>query len=191
MRHEWSTEQLIGSWTLVGEDWQFVGNKSGRTRLGFALLLKFFEIEARFPRAADELPPAAIAYVAEQVTVDPVELAEYRWTGRTIEYHRAQVRGAFGFREFTRSDEDKLAGWLAEEVCPVELRDEQLREALLVRCRSERIEPPGRVERIVGSARAAFEQRFCERTTDRLGAQCARRLETLVDDEAGRTCWPS
>jgi hypothetical protein len=24
---------------------------------------------------------------------------------------------------------DKLAGWLAQEVCPVELRDEQLREA--------------------------------------------------------------
>jgi len=47
----------------------------------------------------------------------------------------------FGFREFTRGDEDKLSGWLAEEVCPVELRHPQLREALLVRCRAERIEP--------------------------------------------------
>ena len=36
-----------------------------------------------------------------------------RWTGRTIEYHRAQVRDAFGFREFTRADEDTLADWLA------------------------------------------------------------------------------
>jgi hypothetical protein len=59
VRREWSTEELIGSWTLVGEDWRLVGNKSGATRLGFALVLKFFEIEARFPRAADELPPAA------------------------------------------------------------------------------------------------------------------------------------
>ena len=80
---------------------------------------------------------------------------------------------AFGFREFSRGDEPKLAAWLAEEVCPVELRDEQLREALLVRCRSERIEPPGRVERIIGPARAVFEQRFCERTTGRLcGSAC-------------------
>ena len=63
-------------------------------------------------------------------------------------------------REFGRGDEDELAEWLAEEVGAVELRDEQLREPLLVRYRSERIEPPGRVEQFIGSARSAFEQRF-------------------------------
>ena len=91
-----------------------------------------------------------------------------------------QVRDAFGFREFARADEDKLADWLASEVCPVELRDEQLREALLVRCRAERLEPPGRVERIIGSARAAFEQRFCDGIVTRLGEHCAERLEDLA-----------
>jgi hypothetical protein len=186
VRREWSPEELIGSWTLVDEDWQLVGNKSGATRLGFALMLKFFEIEARFPRAPDELPPSAVAYVAEQVKVDPGEFAAYPWAGRSIKFHREQIRAAFGFREFTRGDEDKLAGWLAEDVYPVELRDEQLREALLVRCRSERIEPPGRVERVLGSARAAFEQRFCERTTGRLSATCVHRLEAMVTEEAGQ-----
>jgi polyisoprenoid-binding protein YceI len=39
----------------------------------------------------------------------------------------AQVRAAFGSREFARGDEDKLAGWLTEEVRPVGLRDEHLR----------------------------------------------------------------
>jgi hypothetical protein len=149
-------------------------------------LLKFFEIEARFPRAADELPPVAVAYVAEQVAVDPADFAAYPWAGRSIKYHREQIRAAFGFREFTRGDEDKLAGWLAEELCPVELRDEQLREALLVRCRSERIETPGRVERILGSARAMFEQRFCERTVGRLGERCVQRLDALVTADSGR-----
>ena len=165
---------------MIDDDWWLVGNKSGTTRLGFALILKFFEIEARFPRSADEFPAAAVAYVADQVKVDPVELADYRWAGRTLEYHRAQVRDAFGFREFARADEDKLADWLASEVCPVELRDEQLREALLVRCRAERLEPPGRVERIIGSARAAFEQRFCDGIVTRLGEHCAERLEDLA-----------
>lgn len=77
-----------------------------------------------------------------------------------------------GFREFTRADEDKLADWLATEVCPVELRDEQLREALLVRCRRERLEPPGRIERIIRSARATFDQQFCDRTVAGLGVRC-------------------
>jgi hypothetical protein len=93
------------------------------------LLLKFFEIEARFPRGVEELPPAVIAYVAEQVKVDPAQIGAYSREGRSIKYHRKQIRAGFGFREFTRGDEDKLAGWLGEEVCPVELRDEQLREA--------------------------------------------------------------
>jgi len=157
-----------------------VGNKTGATRLGFSLVLKFFEVEARFPSDASEFPAAALTYVAEQVKVDPGELAAYRFSGRTIEYHRAQIRDAFGFRQFTRADEDKLANWLAHEVCPVELRDEQLREAVLVRCRAERVEPPGRMERIVGSARAAFEQQFCDRTVGRLDEHCAERLEDLA-----------
>ena len=55
---EASPEELVESWTLLGDDWKRVGNKSGATRLGFAVLLKFFELEARFPRAASECRPA-------------------------------------------------------------------------------------------------------------------------------------
>src|SRR5699024_5931759 len=105
MQMEWSDEELVASWTLVGEDWSLVGNKTGATRLGFAVLLKFFEIEARFPRSASEVPTAAVVYLAEQLKVDPEVFTGYEWSGRTIEYHRAQVRAAFGFREFTRGDE--------------------------------------------------------------------------------------
>jgi hypothetical protein len=183
MRMEWSDDELVGSWTLVGEDWSLVGNKTGATRLGFAVVLKFFEIEARLPRSAEEVPPSAVTYLAEQLKLDPEVFAGYDWSGRTIKYHREQVRAAFEFREFTRGDEDKLAGWLAEEVCPVELRDDQLREALLVRCRTEKIEPPGRIERIIGSARTAFEKRFCDLTACRLDDGCSGRLEALLGDE--------
>lgn len=52
-------EDLIGCWTLDEADLGLIANKSGATRLRFALALKFFEQEARFPRHAGELPPAA------------------------------------------------------------------------------------------------------------------------------------
>jgi len=32
MQREWSAEELIGSWTLVDEDWRLVSNNSGPTR---------------------------------------------------------------------------------------------------------------------------------------------------------------
>ena len=41
---------MIAASTLLDGDWELVGNKTGATRLGFALMLKFFEQEARFPR---------------------------------------------------------------------------------------------------------------------------------------------
>ncbi len=184
MRREWEPEDLVAYWTLVDEDWRLVANKSGATRLGFVLLLKFFELEARFPRDAGELPPTAVDYVAGQVKVDPAQLASYAWSGRTIEYHRAQIRDALGFREATRADEETLTAWLAEEVAPVEISEERLREALLARCRAERTEPPGRLERIVGAARSRAADRFCAGTTARLGTDAAERLDELVAERA-------
>jgi hypothetical protein len=61
-----------------------------------------------------ELPKAAVDYVAGQVKVEPALLAEYDWSGRSIERHRAQVRDALGFRESTRADEVVLAELLAD-----------------------------------------------------------------------------
>jgi pimeloyl-ACP methyl ester carboxylesterase len=77
MRPEWEPEELVACWTLIDTDWELVANKAGATRLGFALLLKFFELEARFPRDRGELPQAAVDYVAEQVGVAPAALAGY------------------------------------------------------------------------------------------------------------------
>ena len=64
MHRDWELEELIACWTLVEDDWRLVGNKTGATRLGFALLLKFFELEARLPRGPGEVPPAAVRYLA-------------------------------------------------------------------------------------------------------------------------------
>lgn len=61
MRREWEPEDLVACWTLAEQDErELVAYKRGATRLGFALMLKFFEIEARFPRHVGEYPPAAV-----------------------------------------------------------------------------------------------------------------------------------
>jgi len=140
------------------------------------------EPTARFPRRAGELPPAAVRYVASQVKVDPTLLEDYAWSGSTIEYHRAQIRASLGFRESTRDDEERFTAWLATDICPTELTDEGLRTALLARCRAERIEPPGRVTRIVAAARSRFEKAFCAEVVARLSPDAVARLEELITE---------
>ncbi|WP_253905270.1 Tn3 family transposase [Arthrobacter sp. H14] len=177
---------LVDEWTLIGRDFDLLGQKPGPTRIGFALLLKFFEIEARFPDGPDDFGPESVVYVSEQVGVPPEDFGAYAWIGRTIERHRAEIRTVFGFREFSLADEAVLANWLAQEVCPREVRDGALAEALAGRCRQLKIEPPARTSRIVGAARASFEQEFCVGVVDRLGPAGAARLEAvIVDGTAG------
>lgn len=185
MRREWEPEELIAAWTLLDDDWELVSNKSGATRLGFGLMLKFFELEARFPRHGGEFPKAAVDYVAGQVKVEPGLLADYQWTGSTIEYHRSQIRKALGFRESTRADEDALIEWLASDICPMVLTDEGIRAAMLSRCRNLKIEPPGRTERIVRGCRARFERAFCERVTGCLSADSTAALLELATGADG------
>ena len=99
-----------------------MAKKRGATRLGFALLLKFYELEGRFPRHAGEVPKPALGYIAAQVKVAAAAFSDYEWTGRTIEYHRAQIRRHLGFRECTADDAVKLTGWLADGICQTERR---------------------------------------------------------------------
>ncbi|WP_331721056.1 DUF4158 domain-containing protein [Streptomyces sp. NBC_00454] len=98
--------------------------------------------------------------MARQVQVLASELGFYEWTGRTVEYHRAQIRGHLGFRECSVADAAKLTAHLAEHVAHKERRPEQVRVELLARCRVESIEPPtpGRCDRIVAAALRAAEE---------------------------------
>jgi hypothetical protein len=118
---ESGTGDLIACWTLVDDDWALVGNKRAATRLGFAALLKFFELEARFPRHVRWGAQSGRRLPGQAGQCGSSLFDEYTWSGRTIEYHRAQIRAALGFHEPTVADEDNLAVWLAEDVCPVEL----------------------------------------------------------------------
>ncbi|KAB2349126.1 DUF4158 domain-containing protein [Actinomadura rudentiformis] len=144
---------MISVWTLVKADWELIANKAGATQLGFSVMLKFCESEGRFPVYPEEVPQVAVEYVASLVEVDPASFAKYSWRGRTIKYHRAQIRKAYGTRPPTEANEDRCARWLAEEMCPTETSRERLAAALRERCRSEKVEPPtsGEVARVVAS----------------------------------------
>jgi hypothetical protein len=47
MKRQWEHEELIEHWILGPWDLAQVGNKRGATRLGFAVLLKFFQREGQ------------------------------------------------------------------------------------------------------------------------------------------------
>lgn len=189
MRQDWEPEDLIEVWTLLEDDMKRLRNKSGANRLGFAMLLKFFEVEARFPETVKEMPAAAVEYVAQQVKVPAEAWAAYDWQGKAVQRHRGEIRAAYGFRANTEEGQERLAEWLAAELCPVELSRDRL-AAVVARCRNDHIEPPapGQVGRLVGKAVKDFEAQFCRSRVERISYATRSRLEDLVagsEDETG------
>nr|WP_262496178.1 DUF4158 domain-containing protein [Nonomuraea sp. SYSU D8015] len=146
-------DDLIGNWTLVGDELDQSSWRRGATKLGFALLLRFYAVHGRFPTGPSEIPDQAVTYVARLVDVPASELRLYEWDGRTIKAHRADIRKYFGFRDCTVADAEKAAQWLAVEVCEKERQVDRVREQLLAHLKNERIEPPtrDRLRRIIGS----------------------------------------
>ena len=191
MKRNWTEEELVERWTLFPDELALLSNKSGATRLGFAVMLRFFAGvagEGRFPRDKGEVPAQVLRFVGEQVggaeagpEVGLEGWMRYDWDGRAIKYHRAQIREFFGFREATVEDGEQVASWLLEEVLPKEQDAVKLREAFYERCRALRIEPPtpGRVDRLVASAARRFEERFCASVFGRLPEDALLKMDSL------------
>jgi hypothetical protein len=182
MKRQWENEELIEHWMLTAWDLAQLGNKSGATRLGFAVLLKFFQREARFPTYKNDIPGVVIAFVATQVSVAPEAYLQYDWQGRTIKDHRAEIRKLFEFRESTVADGEQLKQWLMTEVLTLEHQDERLREEAYGWFRRMHLEAPtsDRLTRLIRSAVHTFEQQLYEATLARLPEATQAALEALL-----------
>ena len=88
MKREW-TDLEFADWTLLASEAALLANKTGPTRLGFAVLLKFFQYAARFPLSMQEVPATAVAYIARQVSVPAEELE-----APAFDFHYERVRVA-------------------------------------------------------------------------------------------------
>jgi hypothetical protein len=69
MKRDWELQELIEEWTLVPRELELLDNKTGSTRLGCAVLLKFFQREGRFPYSRTEIPKAVLRYLSRQVNI--------------------------------------------------------------------------------------------------------------------------
>ena len=105
MKRVWSPDELADHWSLTPRERSLLtAHKFDHTALGFAILLKYLQIDGRFPRTRHEVPPAAIVHVAQQLGLSPTVFIAYDWEVRTIKHHRAAIRAFLDLREATVDD---------------------------------------------------------------------------------------
>lgn len=187
MKRQWDATELVEHFTLLPEEMVLLEQKNEENRLGFAVLLKFFQIEARFPRHKQEVPKLVVSYIARILGVSPRLFRQYEWTGRTFERHRAEIREFLGFREFTVNDGEELTAWLCEKVLVYERSFSYLETALYQRLRSLKLEPPTpeRIERLIRSAVSATEKEFCADILKQLSIPTLKKMDALLNTKDG------
>lgn len=194
MKQHWTKEELETVWQVWPNEEPLIQNKRGATRLGYAVFLKYFQYEGRFPSNITEVPFAIVGHIARQVGVESNVWSEYPWQGRSAKYHRASIRSFCGFREATLEDGEKLENWLVQEVL-MEQMPERIQECAFDYCRQCSIEPPGseRLKRIIVNAVNRHEILFCERFFQQLSPATVAGLEALLQtsdvSETTRTAW--
>ena len=183
MKRVWDADELVEQWTLTPGEIALLDPRTGHNRLGFAVLLKCFDMEGRFPRHKHEIPAAVVAHVAAQVGVPAAAYLHYDWRGRSIEQHRADIRALLGFRTATVQDGHDLVAWLCTQEAVYDRQVEPVKAAAYARCRALRVEPPSpdRVDRLVRSAMHTAEERVCAAVHARLPQVSLDELDALLD----------
>ena len=180
MKRTWTEEELLEHFTLLPNELNAVGNKSGATRLGFAVLFKCFQYEGRFLRSRQKAAPEVIRYLSTQVGVDSALFVQYTWEGRTIEAHRAQIRAITKVREFRRTDEEALLTWLTTSLLPHEQHPERLRKLIRTECRTREVDVPDDITTLIETGFASYETQIYAVVLARLTPEMQNRLDALL-----------
>jgi Domain of unknown function (DUF4158) len=176
MKRNWGAEELIEHFILLPEERALLirhpTHAMDYNQLGFAVLLKFFQLEARFPTHKNEVPKVVVSFIAEQLQFCYADYLQYRWQGRTFKFHRAQIREFLGFRPATRHDKELLKSWLLDSAIPSGMDFESLKTQAHQWLRQSKIEPPvpAQIERLLRSAICCFDTQFCHSTFNQLSA---------------------
>ena len=94
---------LIQHWTLSPDDLAvIVRRRRPHNRLGFAIQLCALRYPGRLLRPGELIPHAPLAFVAEQLRVEPEVLADYAMRGPTRYEQLDALRDAFGFTPLSR-----------------------------------------------------------------------------------------
>ena len=125
MKRQWEPEELIEQFILTPAELALLPedltNANPSNRLGFAVLLKFFQVEARFPQHPVEVPKMVVHFIAQQLKLAEEDYRGYSWSGGRFKAHRHQVRTFLGFRPITQADKQQMKTWLMKDVLPLGL----------------------------------------------------------------------
>lgn len=183
MKQNWNYTELVENFTVYDNERRLLGNKTGKNRVGFLVLLKFFQHESKFPSYKYEIPKVIIDFIANQIDIDSKLYDEYEFSNRNYEYHRSQIRLFLGFNEFTNNSFDEIKNWLITDILIHEHKIPYLKNKIYEKLKELKVEFPTneRINRLISSAIRIYEESFFENTFTNLSKNSCNKLDNLLN----------
>ena len=184
MKKNWDLEELIEYITFMQNELDLLKDKTKETQLGFAILFKFFQYEARFPSNKKEVPKDIISFISKQLNLKSILFDSYKWNGRTIMYHKAKIRMHFNFRKSTTKDAENMIEWLSKLVFSYNENTDNLVQLTYDKYKELRVELPtlDRITRIVKAAIHKNENQFFQEVFKKLSKDTILKIDSLINN---------
>jgi TnpA family transposase len=157
-----------------------------KNKLGFAVLLKYFQLESRYPKHFKFVDPLMLNTIANQLNILPSMINRFDWEGRSTERFRQEIREFLGCRKVTINDIHDFKAWLFKNVFPNAIKRSQRIEHAYTYFRENKIEPftSKELEKHIGSAHREFEQQLFQSIYDKLDEKTKLLMDELLSDDA-------
>lgn len=103
---------------LDSEELRLVQTKPYKNKLPFALMIKFFQLENRYPSNDNVISPELVGFLVNQLGINEKLIEKFDWENRNSERYRQEIREFLGYKQATLADSEKLVTWLMEYVLP-------------------------------------------------------------------------
>jgi Domain of unknown function (DUF4158) len=183
-------DALAKHYTLDATDLEFVlTRRTPANRLGFAAALALLRHPGLAPSAIWPPPADLIAYLAEQLGIDPRVFDDYARRPQTVGDFALEIAAALGLRPPTRADVPLMVEAAARAAWPTE-RGLSIVEGLVASLREARLvlPSPDTIERAGLAGRVRARKRAAEALLAGLSGEQLAKLDAFgaVDPETGR-----
>ena len=168
-----SQEQIITIQGKHGEQNHFI----------FAVMLKFFEVNGRFPRQKEPELHNIIATVRKTLHLSANINGD--WNNRSTERFKQEIRLLFGFRVATLDDRAAFVTYCETYIFPYAFKPDQMLDQAYDYFKEQKLEPYSeqQIQRFLNEVHHQFEQTLFANITSSLSETTKKQLDQLIKCE--------
>jgi TnpA family transposase len=186
---EISPSDITAFFTLSETDLALVQKQRGaHNRFGYSVRLCILRYLGFSLDDLTQIPESVVAYVSQQLHVDPSSLKLYGNRQKTRSEHLQEIQKYLGFHTASHVELDDLSHWLLERALEHD-KPSLLLQLLCEKLYQEKIVRPGitRLEKLVATARSQAQEETFKRVSRLLTSEHRTLLDSLlVSDEMTR-----